>query len=114
MKRTILKEIPSCIPNKFLPLIYGADIYDSSCSPEARVYYIDRDGGYYLKRAALGTLSAEAEMTRYFHNIGIGVEVISKSTSWLYRLACFKMRDLWVTAQLYHRSVYMESGTGTV
>lgn len=86
MKRTILKEIPSCIPNKFLPLIYGADIYDSSCSPEARVYYIDRDGGYYLKRAALGTLSAEAEMTRYFHNIGIGVEVIdyvSEVSDWM-------------------------------
>ena len=58
----------------------GADVYDSSSSPEARVYYIDRDGGYYLKCASDGALLREAEMTRYFHSLGLGAEVLHYST----------------------------------
>ena len=53
-----------------------ADIYDSSCSSEARVYFIDKDAGYYLKIAKSGELSREAEMTEYFHSLGLGVGVI--------------------------------------
>ena len=86
MKRTLLKDIPSGIPNIFTSFIVGADIYDSSCSPEARVYFIDRDGGYYLKKAPRCTLRAEADMTRYFHNIGLGVEVVeyvSDASDWM-------------------------------
>lgn len=64
----------------------NADIYDSSCSPEARVWLIDRDGGYYLKRGEKGSLKREAEMARYFHRKGLGPEVLgycSDAFDWL-------------------------------
>ena len=54
----------------------GVGLYDSSCSPEARVYFIDRDGGYYLKSAPKGTLATEAALTRYFHAKGLATEVL--------------------------------------
>jgi kanamycin kinase len=40
------------------------------------VYFIDRDNGYYLKRAAVGTLEREAIMTEYFHKKGLGARVL--------------------------------------
>ena len=49
MRRTLLTINPVTFPTEYRPLLTGADIYDSSCSPAARVYFIDRDGGYYLK-----------------------------------------------------------------
>ncbi|MBQ4065579.1 MAG: aminoglycoside 3'-phosphotransferase [Clostridia bacterium] len=68
------------------PLLQGARLYDSSCSPEARVFYIDKDGGYYLKRSPKGTLEREARLTRYFHTLGLGAEVLdyrSLACDWL-------------------------------
>ena len=76
MKRTLIKEIPDEIPSRILSIIKDAEIYDSSCSPEARVYFIDKGEGFYLKRGALGTLSREAEMTSYFNSKGLGAEVL--------------------------------------
>ncbi len=76
MKRTLLSHIPKGVPDKIRSLIVGSDIYDSSSSPEARVYYLDCDNGYYLKKAPPGILYTEAQMTRYYHQIGIGVEVL--------------------------------------
>ena len=37
---------------------------------------IDRDGGYFLKRGVKGSLSLEADMTRFFHKKGLGAEVL--------------------------------------
>lgn len=76
MKKTLLKT-PLCdLPQDIERLIAGADIYDSSCSPEARVYFIDRDHGCFLKRSAVGALTKEAQMTAYFHKLGLGAEVL--------------------------------------
>ena len=63
MKKTLLKGIPLALPREIESFISGSDIYDSSCSPEARVYFIDKENGYYLKVAPTGTLSREAQMT---------------------------------------------------
>ena len=69
--------LPLCtFPAELHSLIDGAALYDSSCSPDAAVWFIDKDGGYYLKRAAGGTLAQEAQMTRYFNSIAQGVEVL--------------------------------------
>ena len=68
------------LPAKIRSHVEGARFFDSSSSPEARVYFIDRDGGYYLKIAAAGTLSREAEMTGYFNSIGLGVRVLEYIT----------------------------------
>ena len=58
-------------------MLRGADIYDSSCSDAARVIFIDKDDGYYLKSAPSGTLKTEAEMTRFFHKKGMAAEVLA-------------------------------------
>ena len=77
MKRTKLCPDLSQYPAEFLPLLEGTPLYDSSCSSEARVIFLDRGGGYYLKSALKGTLKHEAEMTRYFHSKGLATEVLS-------------------------------------
>lgn len=85
MKR-ILTEVPMEAPATFSSLFSGARIYDSSCSPEARVWLINRDGGYFLKRGEKGSLAREAELARYFHKKGLGAEVLdylSAEWDWL-------------------------------
>ena len=76
MKRTLLDKVPDGLPDELGEFLADAKIYDSSCSPEARVYFLDKDGGYYLKVAAAGTLAREAQMTDYFHSKGLGAEVL--------------------------------------
>ena len=92
MKRTLIERIPIALPDELCRLTEGARIYDSSCSPEARVYFIDKDGGYYLKASGIGTLKREAEMTGYFHSLGLGAEVFSYSA--------FDGRDVLVTSRV--------------
>ncbi|MBQ8356593.1 MAG: aminoglycoside 3'-phosphotransferase [Clostridia bacterium] len=76
MKRTPITLEIGTFPTPFRPLLQGAPLYDSSCSREARVILIDRDAGYYLKSAPVGSLLTEAEMTRFFHGKGLGAEVL--------------------------------------
>lgn len=75
MKKTLLTET-EVFPDEFRKYTENSIVYDSSCSPEARVYFIDRDGGYYLKRAPKGSLAREAAMTDYFHSKALATEVI--------------------------------------
>ena len=77
MKRSLIKSIPERLPDEIESFISSYPIYDSSCSPEARVYFIERDGGYYLKISERGTLEREAKMNGYFHSRGLGVRVMS-------------------------------------
>ena len=63
-------------PAEFHSVLTNAKIYDSSCSPEAKVIFIDKDDGYFLKSAAEGTLEKEAVMTRYFHSKGLSAKVL--------------------------------------
>ncbi len=76
MKR-ILTWLPDDLPRSFAPFVAEADIYDSSCSPEARVYFVDKESGVYLKKAAKGTLKKEAAMYDYFHKKGLAPEVLA-------------------------------------
>ena len=63
-------------PQEVCEYTAGAGIYDSSCSEDARVFFIDRDGGLFLKVAVPGTLETEAIMTRYFHSRGLSAPVL--------------------------------------
>ena len=76
MKKVKLTTAPKDIPERLLPLLRGVPVWDSSCSPEARVLFIEREGGIYLKSAAAGSLAREAEMTRFFRLRGMGAEVL--------------------------------------
>ena len=80
MKRTLLDTLPDGIPCQCGELLRGADVYDSSCSPEARVLFIDRGCGYFLKSAPLGTLQKEAILGRYFHQKGLTAPVLAYFT----------------------------------
>lgn len=80
MKRTRITVNPEEYPIEYRSLLRETEIYDSSCSPEARVLYVEKEGGVFIKRAAAGTLSREAAMTRYFHTLGLSVPVLDYRT----------------------------------
>ena len=80
MERKRIFPNPEGFPEELRDLIASAPVWDSSCSPAARVYFIDRDGGMYLKTAAPGSLAREAEMDRFFFQKGLGPEVLSYGT----------------------------------
>ncbi len=85
MKKTRIDKIPN-VPSELNKHLIGTEVFDSSCSPEARVYYIKNNVGLYLKTAAKGTLQREALMTEYFHKRGLGAEVlgyVSDDRDWL-------------------------------
>ena len=87
MKRILLNTIADRMPEDIRDFISGADIYDSSCSPQAKVYFIDKGSGYYLKQSGKGVLEKECRMTEYFHSRGFGAEVlyyISNDSDWLF------------------------------
>ncbi len=92
MKRTPITPELSDFPADYRPLLAGAAVYDSSCSPVARVYFVDRDQGYYLKVAPGGMLAREAMMSRYFHTLGLGAEVLDHRTE--------EMRDWLLTRRM--------------
>ena len=77
MKRTLIQPNTESFPASFRPLLEGIPVWDSSCSPAARVWFIDREGGLYLKSAPKGSLKREAELTRFFHSKGLGAEVLA-------------------------------------
>ena len=75
MKKTPVTLRPEDFPEALRPYL-GGEILDSSCSPEARVYYLPREA-LYLKRSPRGTLANEAKMTSYFYSLGLSTEVVS-------------------------------------
>lgn len=77
MKKTPVTPVLSQFPEMFHPFLIGCPVYDSSCSREARVWFLEREGGLYLKRSPKGTLAREAAMTRYFHGKGLAAEVLA-------------------------------------
>ena len=85
MKRTrIIAPDFSEYPAPFHDILKRAVLYDSSCSPEARVIFLDLDGGYYLKRASAGSLKGEAQMAAYFQKKGLGAAVLDYHTDQRY------------------------------
>lgn len=56
MKKTRLFKIPQDFPQEFREFVGQSALYDSSSSPEARVYFIDRGDGFYLKQSSKGSL----------------------------------------------------------
>ena len=77
MKRTKLSQLPENLNETIYSFIKDSEIYDSSCSAAAKVYFIDKDSGYYLKISKPQSLKREAEMTEYFNALGLGTKVIN-------------------------------------
>lgn len=76
MNRTPVDMIPN-LPDSLREYITDASLYDSSCSPEARVWFADTHGGIYIKTAARGTLETEARMNAFYHSRRLGPEVLA-------------------------------------
>lgn len=86
MKRTEIRINPDDYPERFHRLLECAAVYDSSCSSEARVIFIDKDRGYYLKSSKKGSLEKEAKLDAYFASKGLGAKVVeyfSGEKDWL-------------------------------
>jgi len=79
MNRTPVRVSPADYPAAYAEIL-TAPAFDSSCSPEARVIYLERDGGLFLKSSAAGTLAREAAMTRFFHTHHLAAEVLDYRT----------------------------------
>ena len=79
MKRTPIQPNLASFPAEFHNLL-ASPVFDSSCSQDARVYFIDEGQGFFLKTAPAGTLQKEAVMDRFFHEKGLGPEVLSYIT----------------------------------
>lgn len=77
MERKETKIVLSDFPEVFHPLLEDCPVFDSSCSPQARVWYLPKDGGLYLKTASKGSLRREAEMTAFLHGKGMAAEVLA-------------------------------------
>ncbi len=67
-------------PPSVRELLSGANIFDSHCRSGAQVLFVDRDDGYFLKSMEQGKLVTEADMTRYFGQLGLGARVLSFET----------------------------------
>ena len=105
MQRKPIFEIPTDFPDDIRRFVGRSPLFDSSCSPEARVYFINKDAGYYLKRAAEGALAREAQMNAYFHSKALAPEVLKYATvdgrDWLLSAAA-KGEDLTHSDYLSH------------
>lgn len=86
MQRTPVTLSKEAIPREFHSFLEGAQVFDSSCSSAAQVWFLDNGPGFYLKKAAKGSLQNEAAMTRFFHKKGMAAEVLayeSLESDWL-------------------------------
>ena len=77
MKRTPILPEYKLFPEEFHTLLRLSKVFDSSCSPEAKVYFLDYKDGFYLKSAPASTLQEEARMTAWFHSRKLSAEVLS-------------------------------------
>ena len=91
MKLTSINLHDTTLPDSIRENFLGVPFYDSSCSPEARVYYADKDEGYFIKISEAGSLRREAMMIDYFASIGL-----SKST---FSYECGE-RDILITKKI--------------
>lgn len=76
MDRKPIKLNIDTYPPEAADYMKDSKLYDSSCSPQAAVIFIDKDDGYFLKEAAEGTLKTEALMTSYMHSRKLSEEVL--------------------------------------
>lgn len=76
MKLKPIKRNMEEYPEAVIDYMRDSVLYDSSSSPQARVIFIDKNDGYFLKEAAEGTLRTEALMTAYLHSLKLSEEVL--------------------------------------
>ena len=81
MKRKSVSVNPEHFPESLRHLITTHKVYDSSCSQDARVWFLDGQEPLYLKSAASGSLQTEAALTQYFYSKQLSTEVLQYFTT---------------------------------
>ncbi len=76
VKRNAIQVNGSDYPEALFEFLKEAPVYDSSCSKEAKVLFIDKGDGFFVKKALKGTLKTESLMTEYLHTLGLSAEVL--------------------------------------
>ena len=76
MNRTPVSSIPN-LPESLQDFVREGQLFDSSCSRDARVWFADHAGGLYIKNAPGGSLRAEADMNDFFFRRRLGPEVLA-------------------------------------
>ena len=80
MNRKPIEMNSAAYPEEIRTFLQNGAVYDSSCSPEARVLFINKDGGLFLKESAAGTLKTEAMMTSYMNSLDLSAEMLYYGT----------------------------------
>ena len=82
MQRHEINPHQVTFPRAIQPYIVNSRIFDSSSSPQARVYYADHspDRSYFIKTAAAQSLCCEAAWTTYFHARNLAPDVLYYGT----------------------------------
>ncbi|MCL2855818.1 MAG: aminoglycoside 3'-phosphotransferase [Defluviitaleaceae bacterium] len=73
-------------PPELRPVLRNAKVFDSSCSSVAKVIFIEKGQGYFLKTAAKGALEREVLLTKHFCGLGLSTNVlqyISSDADWM-------------------------------
>lgn len=88
-------------PEEFRPILSGAKLFDSSSSPQARVVFIQKDGGYFLKAAPKGTLQREADLTAWFYAKNLSAKMLAYISHEMDWLLTEKVQGKICTAKMY-------------
>ena len=80
MRRTPVSLDIESFPEALSRWLKDAAVFDSSCSEAAGTYYLEKDGGCFLKTSAADSLQTEAVMTSYYHTLGLSAEVLYYGT----------------------------------
>lgn len=86
MKRKPVFTDPGQFPDSLRPLVETHRLYDSSCSQDARVWFLEGRDNLFLKTGPAGSLKQESVVTRFYHGIKLGPEVLgyfSGERDWL-------------------------------
>ncbi|MBQ8568332.1 MAG: phosphotransferase [Oscillospiraceae bacterium] len=75
MNRTKVTVNITDYPHELYQFLENAEIYDTSSHPSNKVLY--SSNGYYIKISEKGALKNEAELTRLFHQLEMGIPVAS-------------------------------------
>ena len=106
MKLTPITTTPDLYPDEIRRIIEGARVFDSSSSPEAKVLFIDRDDGYFLKIGKSRALENEARLGEYFHKNGLAPEILFYASEESDFMLSRKARGLDLTNKIYLNEPY--------
>lgn len=75
MERKPILSDELTLPEELRTFINNSPLYDSSCSNRAKVIYVEKDCGYFIKIANEGALRREAFLGRWMSSYGLSARI---------------------------------------